>query len=112
MKDPMQSAIKIAGGDRTFHKLMECMILCGKMLKLDQEAASLNRAIESLIDDISKSTKLNYYICIRNKYYFKSFLHALPKKYNRNWLTIEFDVQRFTIKDSRFSVENILLKLT
>jgi hypothetical protein len=56
----MQSAIKIAGGDRTFHKLMECMILYGKMLKLDQEGASLSRAIESLIDDIRKSTKLNY----------------------------------------------------
>lgn len=111
MKDPMKSAIEIAGGDSTFHKFMECMILYGKMMKLDEEAISLNGAIESLIDDIRKSAKLNYDVCIRNTYFFKSFLYALPKKYNRNWLTIEFDIQRFTLDDSRFSVENILLKL-
>ena len=109
---PIAGRLDVVADEEIVEKFMMCIELFSELTNVEYRLDALVHEIRNAIA-VSKhaSEVLTFEKCMRNETFFLHFLKSLSKKFNQNWLIVDYDVARFVMNTSKFKVQDILINL-
>lgn len=109
-------SLEVVANEKIIEKIIEKFMTC---IELYSDLTNIEYRLDALVHEIRNaiavsehaSEMLTFEKCMKNELFFFHFLKSLSKKFNQNWLIVDYDVARFAMNKSKFKVQDILINL-